>query len=418
MRLLLDIFGQTLRTLWAHKLRSFLTMFGIAWGVGSLLLLAGVGEGFRNGNRRQLETFGKNIIFFWGGRAPAVEGSFTSMKWFNLTYQDYLAIKNESKLALNVSPVVAREDLRAVSDYTSTNGQVSGVPPIFSQVRTIPLRVGRWINDEDNDQRRRVCVLGREMTRNLFPGRPAVGNTILLNGVHFEVIGMLSMIGNEEQNSTNIRIFVPFNTMRELFPLKGDNSKEGNAISFLNYQPRTFEENEAAKEELHRIVARNHGGFDPKGKDIWEEWDTVKNQKTMGTIFTAMDWFLGGVGLVTLALGAIGIINIMLVAVTERTREIGLRKALGATRRAILLQFFLEGAFLTLFSGALGVGAAALIVHLLSGVNLPQGFDTPRIVPVSAVAAVLSLALAGITAGLYPARKAAMLEPVEALRQE
>jgi putative ABC transport system permease protein len=418
MRMLLDTFSQTLRTLWAHKLRSFLTMFGIAWGVGSLLLLAGVGEGFRNGNRKQLETFGKNIIFFFGGRAPAVEGSFNSMKWFNLTYDDYLAIKNESRLAKNISPLIARDDIRAVSDYTSTNGQVSGVPPIYSQVRTIPMAVGRWINDDDNDQRRRVCILGREMTRNMFPGRPAVGNTILLNGVRFQVIGVLSMIGHEEHNATNIRIFIPFNTMRELFPLTGDNSKEGNAISFINYQPRSFEENETAKDELHAIVARNHGGFDPKTTDAWEEWDTIKNQKTMGKIFTAMDWFLGGVGLVTLALGAIGIVNIMLVAVTERTREIGLRKALGATNRSILFQFFLEGAFLTLLSGAIGVAGAMLVINLLSGVHLPQGFDTPRIVPVSAIGAVLSLALAGITAGLYPARKAAMLEPVEALRQE
>jgi putative ABC transport system permease protein len=418
MRMLLDTFAQTLQTLWAHKLRSFLTMFGIAWGVGSLLLLAGVGEGFRNGNRKSLETFGKNIIFFYGGRAPAVEGSFSSAKWFNLTYDDYLAIQNQSKLAIHVAPLIARDDIRAVSDYTSTNGQVSGVLPIYSQVRTIPLAVGRWINDDDNEQRRRVCLLGREMTRNMFPGRPAVGNTIMLNGVRFQVIGVLSMIGHEEQNATNIRIFIPFNTMRELFPLTGDNSKEGNAISFINYQPRSFEENEDAKDELHRIVARNHGGVDPKGTDIWEEWDTVKNQKTMGKIFTAMDWFLGGVGLVTLALGAIGIVNIMLVAVTERTREIGLRKALGATNRSILFQFFLEGAFLTLLSGAIGVGGAMLVIHLLSGVQLPQGFDTPRIVPVSAIGAVLSLALAGITAGLYPARKAAMLEPVEALRQE
>ena len=128
MRMLLDTFSQTMRTLWAHKLRSFLTMFGIAWGVGSLLLLAGVGEGFRNGNRKQLESFGKNIIFFFGGRAPAVEGSFNSMRWFNLTYDDYLSIKAQSTLALNISPVIARDDIRAVSDYTSTNGQVSGVP--------------------------------------------------------------------------------------------------------------------------------------------------------------------------------------------------------------------------------------------------------------------------------------------------
>jgi len=135
-------------------LRSFLTMFGIAWGVGSLLLLAGVGEGFRNGNRKSLETFGKNIIFFYGGRAPAVEGSFSSAKWFNLTYDDYLAILNESKLAIHIAPLIARDDIRAVSDYTSTNGQVSGVLPIYSQVRTIPLAVARWINDDDNEQRR------------------------------------------------------------------------------------------------------------------------------------------------------------------------------------------------------------------------------------------------------------------------
>ena len=418
MRMLLDIFAQTLRTLWAHKLRSFLTMFGIAWGVGSLLMLIGVGEGFRTGNRKSLETFGKNIIFFFGGRAPALEGSFNSMKWFNLTYDDYLDIKREAKLALNISPLIARDDIRAVSEYTSTNGQVSGVPPIYNQVRTIPLAVGRWFNDEDNAERRRVCVLGREMTKNMFPGRPAVGNSIMLNGVHFEVIGVLDKIGREEQNATNIRIFVPFNTMRELFPLMGENSKDGNAISFINYQPRSFDENVAAREEMHRIVARNHGGFNPKGQDIWEEWDTVENQKTMGKIFDAMDWFLGGVGRVTLALGAIGIINIMLVAVTERTREIGLRKALGATHRSILFQFFLEGAFLTLLSGAVGVGGAMLIIKLLSGVEMPQGFDTPKIVPVSAIGAVLSLAVAGIAAGLYPARKAAMLEPVEALRQE
>src|SRR6476659_3831525 len=143
MRSLVDIFAQTVRTLWAHKLRSFLTMFGIAWGVGSLLLLAGVGEGFRNGNRRQLETFGKNIIFFWGGRAPVVEGSFNSMKWFNLTYDDYRDIQHASKFAVNISPVIARDDIRAASEYTSTNGQVSGVPPVYDRVRTIPLQVGR-----------------------------------------------------------------------------------------------------------------------------------------------------------------------------------------------------------------------------------------------------------------------------------
>src|SRR5437763_16264319 len=110
-------------------------------------------------------------------------------------------MQKESKLALHISPVIARDDIRAVSEYTSTNGQVSGVPPVYNQVRTIPLQVGRWINDEDNEQRRRVCVLGREMTRNMFPGRPAVGNPVLLNGVACQVVGMPSIIGHEEHNA-------------------------------------------------------------------------------------------------------------------------------------------------------------------------------------------------------------------------
>src|SRR3979411_2418685 len=123
MRMLLDTFAQTLRTLWAHKLRSFLTMFGIAWGVGSLLLLAGGGEGVRTGNRNKLHTFAKNIIFFFGGRTPAVEGSFNSMRWFNLTYDDYLAIKSESTLAINISPLVALDAIRARRDTTSLRRQ-------------------------------------------------------------------------------------------------------------------------------------------------------------------------------------------------------------------------------------------------------------------------------------------------------
>ncbi len=134
--------------------------------------------------------------------------------------------------------MIARDDIRAVSEYTSTNGQVSGVPPVYNQVRTIPLQVGRWITDQDNDERRRVCILGREMTKNMFPGRPAVGNTIMLNGVRFEVIGVLSMIGREEQNATNIRIFVPFNTMRELFPSEG-RELQGRQCDFLHQLPAT-----------------------------------------------------------------------------------------------------------------------------------------------------------------------------------
>lgn len=415
MRLLLDIFLQTLRTLWAHKLRSFLTMFGIAWGVGSLLLLVGLGEGFRSGQHKNLEQFGKNIIFTFGGRIPAIEGSFQASRPFRLTYDDYLAIRDQAKLIQHLAPVIARDDIRAVSDYTSTNGQVSGVTANYNLVRNIPLMTGRWLNDQDDAQRHRVCVLGKEMVKNLFPGRPAVGNTILLNNVRFEVVGSLDKIGNEDNNATNVRIFVPANTMRELFPLKSEG--EPDAISFINYQPIDRKHHKEATDEVHKIIARRHG-FDWQAKDAIDEWDTIQNEETVGKIWDAMDWFLGGVGLVTLALGAIGIINIMLVSVTERTREIGLRKALGATNRSILIQFFLEGAFLTILSGLIGMGFSGGLMALMSGVSLGPGFDPPKLVPSSAAAAILFLSVAGVIAGLYPARKAALMAPVDALRQE
>lgn len=410
-----EILRQMLRTLWAHKLRSFLTMFGIAWGVGSLLLLVGLGEGFRSGNRREMNSLGEDIMFVFPGRAPAVAGNMSSGRNYNLTDEDYRDIMREAPHVRAVAPVVSRMDIREVSDFGNTNGEVSGVLPKYNEIRYLPLATGRWLNPDDESQRRMVAVLGDEMVKNLFPGRPAVGNTIMLNGIGFQVIGVVERVGHGDNNSTNNRVFLPFSTMRQFFPL----TKEGqdNALSFINYQPRVRSEHTLARDEVRRIIARNHG-FDWHDEDAFEDWDTVKSADTVAKIFDAMDIFLGGVGLVTLTLGAIGVINIMLVAVSERTREIGLRKALGATNRSILLQFFLEGAFLTLMSGALGMGGAGLLMYMMRGMGQVPGFDPPTMSFMSASLAIGTLALAGIVAGIYPARKAAMLQPVDALRQE
>lgn len=416
MRLLFEISSQTLRTLWAHKLRSFLTMFGIAWGVGSLLLLVGLGEGFRSGNRKQFDELGENVMFIWSGRAPAVGGSFTGMRQYYLTYKDYLDVATEAPDIKAVVPVISRGDIRAVSDYFTSSGQLMGVPAQFSEIRYMPLSEGRWLNDFDDNQKRAVIVLGDEARKLLFPGHPSVGSTILLNGIRFEVIGTLKRIGHGDNNTVNLRIFIPFNTMRQYFPPLNVGSVQ-DAISFLNYQPRTRDVHEVAKTEVHKIIARNHG-FDYTIPEAFDEWDTIKTVDQVGKIFDAMNLFLGSVGLVTLALGAIGIINIMLVAVADRTREIGLRKALGATNRSIMFQFFIEGAFLTLLSGGLGMGGAAGLMAALSTLPQPPGFDTPKLVPTTAALAIGSLAFAGVVAGLYPARKAATLQPVDALRKE
>jgi len=415
MQTVIDVFAEIFGTLWAHKLRSFLTMFGIAWGVGSLLLLVGLGEGFRTGNQRGLSEYGENIMFLFPGRAPAVAGSMNSAREYRLTYQDYLDIRKESPHIRAVTPVLTTNDVHAVSEFASASGQLTGAEPQYNGIRFLPLKLGRWLNDFDESQKRNVVVLGDEMTRNLFPGRPAVGSFILLNDYRFEVIGTLKRVGRGDDNSTNTRAYIPFQVMRSDFPLKGEEAHD--AISLINYQPRIADEHLLAQDEARRVIARNHH-FDYHDEDAFEGWDTVKQAQLMGTIFDAMNEFLGTVGLVTLALGAIGVINIMLVAVTERTREIGLRKALGATNRSIMLHFFAEGVILTLVSGLIGMGLAGGLMALFGNYNGPGGFDPPRLVPKTAVLAIASLTLAGVAAGVYPARKAARLEPVEALRQE
>ena len=414
MRTLTDIFTQILRNLWAHKLRSFLTMFGIAWGVGSLLLLVGVGEGFRSGNKRELSEWGRDIMFLFPGRAPSVSGNMTSARSYLLTYQDYRDIR-QSGYVRNAVPVISRGDLHEVSEFASGSGEIMGAEPQLNEISWLPLKDGRWLNEMDGAQRRNVIVLGNELLKTLFPGRPAVGSFILINGLRFEVVGTLPHLGRGDNMWLNTRAYIPFQVMAENFPLKGENHQ--NSISFIEYQPLTTAQHVLARDEVHRIVARNHE-FDPNDQNAFDEWDSIQESKMVGTIFDVMNMFLGAVGMVTLALGAIGVINIMLVAVSERTREIGLRKALGATNRSILFHFFLEGLLLTLGSGMLGMLFAGGLMAMMGGVQGPQGFDPPKLVPMSAVLAIGSLTLAGVIAGLYPARRAAMLQPVEALRQE
>ncbi len=146
MRMVVDIFAQIFRTLWGRKLRSFLTMFGIAWGVGSLLLLVGLGEGFRSGNKREMEEYGYDIMFIFPGRAPVVQGSMHSARNYLLTYKDYLDVRSTAPYVREVSPVLARDDMRAVSEFANANGQIVGVEPQFSRIRFLPIKQGRWLN--------------------------------------------------------------------------------------------------------------------------------------------------------------------------------------------------------------------------------------------------------------------------------
>ena len=245
-----------------------------------------------------------------------------------------------------------------------------------------------------------------------------LGETITINGIAFTVIGIGEKVGRGNNTYDDEKIYIPITTMQEYFPLKGDNIPQ-DAVNSIQYNPTKKNDNTAANIAVRRVIAERHG-FDPSLSDAFNEFDTITEANMIGVIFTAMDIFLGSVGVVTLALGAVGIINIMLVSVTERTREIGVMKAVGATKRSILAQFFWEGLLLTShqrprrhrrFLGLHGLLQAVLTDKI-------PGFDPPRIVPWSAALALGSLTLCGIAAGLYPASKAAALDPIEALRKE
>ncbi len=414
MRRFVDSLRQVLNAIWAHKLRSFLTMFGIAWGVGSLLLLVGLGEGFRAGTKKSLAHFGEDYMQVFNGQVPALGRSQLSSRQYYLNYKDYLDIRS-SQFVRNATPVIYRGDLRLVSDYGSSNGYVDGSEPQFYDIRYQPLEQGRWPNWTDEQQRNRVCVIGKEFVRLLFPGRPVIGNSLLINGVPFRVIGTIQSIGHGNNNDQNMRLVMPLATMATYFPMQGAGNT--NAIKYVAYQPITRGQHAQAKKAVRAIIARNHG-FDPETPDAFDDWDTIASAEMVGKISDAMDAFLGAVGLITLGLGAVGVVNIMLVSVTERTSEIGLRKALGATHRSILFQFFSEGLMLTVISGLIGLAVAYAATKLLELAPPMDGFEQPHIYFGSAVLAIGSLAIAGIVAGLYPAQRAALLTPVEALRQE
>ena len=412
-----DTLGQVFRAIAANKLRSFLTMFGIAWGVGSLLVLVGLGEGFRSGQHRQLATFGNDLVMLWNGTIPALANQHTGMRPYQLTLGDEAALRALPELRA-VTAFLNRSDLYEVSAYANSSGQVMGVESNFSEVRFMPLAEGRFLDAGDLADRRRVVVLGAKIATLLFPGRPMLGESITINGVRFIVVGRVQTISRGNNDSDNQRAYIPLTIMQELFAMKGDNIAR-DALSSIQYQPATKGDSTQAVPAVHRVIAQRHG-FDPALKDAFQEWDTIEEEHMIGAIFNAMDVFLGGVGIVTLCLGAVGIINIMLVSVSERTREIGLMKAVGATKRSILSQFFWEGLLLTGISGLIGIavsaGLMALLQSLLTG-KIP-GFDPPRLVPWSAALALGSLVVCGVVAGLYPASKAAQLDPIEALRRE
>jgi putative ABC transport system permease protein len=412
-----DILGQVFRAIAANKLRTFLTMFGIAWGVGSLLVLVGLGEGFRSGQHKSMSKMGNDIIMMFNGTIPAVANQHTGMRPYQLTKGDEEALKKLPELRA-VTVELQRGDLYQVSPYNNGSNRIVGVESNYSTVKYLPIVQGRFLTDGDVTERRHVAVIGYKAARLLFPGRPLLGETVTINGTAFTIIGAADKVSRGDWDGPDQKLYIPVTTMLELYPVKGENIAT-DALTSIQFQPTVRGESTAALVAADRVIAARHG-FDPSLRDAFQQFDSIQEERMVSAIFDAMDVFLGGVGIVTLGLGAVGIVNIMLVSVTERTREIGLLKAIGATKRSIVAQFFWEGLLLTGISGLIGIGISAGFMWVLQQflTNKMPGFDPPRLVPWSAALAITSLVISGVVAGLYPATKAAELDPIEALRRE
>jgi putative ABC transport system permease protein len=414
-----EVLRQTVSSIAAHKLRSFLTMFGIIWGITSVILLVGLGKGFSRDQKEHLKTIGVDLAIIWGGRTSAQAGGYAAGRIVRLSVHDAELIKEQGYLIKTVSPEL-RRSVAEVSRYNAASRPVRGVWPEYQRFRSLVAQEGRLMDDGDEKEERRVVILGVESREQLFHGKPAVGEILMMNGSPYEVIGVLQkkkQNGSYGSGPDNTQLFVPYASMARDFPPAEKPGIFKGWINNLVVEVKDPDHHEEAIQQIYEILGREHH-FDATDKDALSIWDTLDGSKLMERIFNIMTMFFGAVAVMTLALGGIGVMNIMLVAVTERTREIGVRKSLGATARDIRNQFFAESATLMMISGVLGMGIGLSICYAFNHLDLPDVIPHPVISPVAIVASLMTLGLITVAAGVYPAQRAAALSPIECLRQE
>lgn len=429
------ILSQVWENLKANKVRSFLTMFGIVWGVISIVILSALGEGFQRGNTAVLRELGKNIVIIRNGRTSMQAGGERAGRLIRIELADALALKEDSKLLADVSPELMRGGVKVKSAFNAATLQMSGIWPVFQKIRTIEVDRGRLLSDADNEQARRVVVIGYEAAKQLFADRDPIGLQITLNSIPYTIIGK---IRKKEQDSNytgadNERLFIPYETMRKDFPLPG-NLNTPNSLSAIIAAPHDYVAEELVEamasrgkidffkggpleDEIRAIIGKRHN-FDRQDKEALSIWNTSLESVLFHNIIKSMNDFFVCVSIITLLIGGIGVMNIMLIAVKERTREIGVRKALGATPSNIQWQFFGEGLALTMISGVIGLFASLLLSALMNVFPMPARFAGMIVTWQTTLFSIATLVVIGVAAATYPARRAAELEPVEALRFE
>jgi putative ABC transport system permease protein len=402
-----------------NKLRTALTAFGVFWGMFMLIIMLGSGKGLQNGVSKDFGTFATNSMFVWTQPTSKAYKGFGERRFFWLNNEDVQILKDRVPGIRIVAPRCQLGGYRSSNTIMRNNIKgdfaVMGDVPELLEINPKKIISGRFLNQTDIDERRKVAIIGQRVQEVLFvPGEQVLGEYIEINGVYFQVVGVFGNIDESTAGETDLEtIYVPISTFQRVFNF-GDrvgwlsiNSAQGVRISEL--EPKVF----AVLAERHQVH--------PEDKRAFGSWNMEKRFLQMENLFLGINFLIWLVGSGTLMAGVIGVSNIMLVVVKERTREFGIRKALGATPVAIIGQVMMEAFVLTAISGYLGLAAATFALEGLSRIlgSAAKGsmFTQPEINFGVALWALVVLVFAGLCAGWIPARRAATIEPVEAFRE-
>jgi putative ABC transport system permease protein len=404
----LQFLGQMLQDVRQQKLRTLLTLLGITWGTVSVALLVAFGEGLEKRIRKNQLGLGENIVIAWPSRTSIPYQGLGKGRRIRVSEEDIEALRREIPDA-TFSGEYEREKSAFRRERVRLTPQISANSPIFAAMRNvIPAEGGRYVNDLDMDRRRRVVFLGDKLKQDLFGDAPAVGQSVMIDNVPFLVVGVMQTKAQDSSYSgrDKDKAFLPETTYRGLFT-------ERYYENFI-FQAKRASQVPQVTRRVYEILSRRHS-FDPSDKEAIGMWDTTEAEKFFAVFFGVFRAFLGIIGSFTLIVGGIGVSNIMYVVVEERTREIGIKLAVGAKPAYIQRQFLLETLTLTAVGGLLGFLVTLGVIAVFPA-QLDEYVGTPEASPLVILTSGALLGVIGGVAGYFPARRASLLDPVQALK--